>query len=81
MKLPFVFLIILVSCLAFLVTVDMLSGMSFREAVNILAQSFTVVTVEEKIIVAVAVIIPFYLPLIGYFKKKRKQKQIEAGKK
>lgn len=78
MKLPVVFITILVSCLAFLITLDMLTGMTFPEAVNILAQSFTVVTVEEKIIVAVAVIIPFYLPLIGYFKKKRKQ---GAGKK
>ncbi|MGM0881307.1 MAG: hypothetical protein ACQEXQ_09710 [Bacillota bacterium] len=74
MKIPIVFVTILVFCLAFLVMVDLISGIAFSEAINILAQSFTVVTVGEKIIVFVTVAIPFIIPFVSFLNKKKQAK-------
>lgn len=73
MKLLAVSIMIFVFCLAFLVTIDLISGIPFPEAIRIIVESFTVVTVQEKIIVFVAVIIPFMIPFASIINKKKKQ--------
>ncbi|RCW45509.1 hypothetical protein [Paenibacillus prosopidis] len=74
MKIPIVFITILVFCLAFLVMVDLISGIAFSEAINILAHSFTIVTAGEKIIVFATVAIPFIIPFVSFFIKKKQAK-------
>ena len=74
MKIPVIFVTILLLCLAYLVTVDVIAGVSFPEAIRILVQSFSVVTIQEKIIVFVAIIMPFLMPFISSSNKKKKAK-------
>lgn len=72
MKLLAVTVLIFVTCLGYLVAIDLITGIPFPEAVRILTQSFRVITVQERIIVYVAIIILLLMPIVSSIKKNKK---------
>jgi len=74
MKLLAVTVLIFVTCLGYLVVNDLMTGIPFPEAVRILTQTFSVITVQERIILYVAIIIPLLMPIVNYIIKNKKAK-------
>lgn len=74
MKSLAVFIMLFLCSNAFLIFMDVLSGIPLSEAVRIILHSFTVITFHEKIIVFAAFVFPFAMPLISIMNKKKKAK-------
>lgn len=72
MKILTVYITLYICCLSFLTIMDLISGITFFESTRILLQSFSVITAAEKVIVFVAVLIPFLMPVISNLNKTKK---------
>jgi CRISPR/Cas system endoribonuclease Cas6 (RAMP superfamily) len=82
MRVLVVFIAFFFVSISMLIVADLLAGMTFREAINILNKSFYVMTIEELLILTIAFTIPFIIPLISLIKQKRKgnkrQREVSA---
>ncbi|WP_028610214.1 hypothetical protein [Paenibacillus harenae] len=72
MKMPVVFVTILLLSLIYLVVTDLIVGFTFPEAVRTLVQSLAVVTVQEKFIIIVVFLVPFFIPIVRSIWKRKK---------
>lgn len=72
MKILIVFIFLYLCSLSFLTIMDLISGITFSESVLILFKSFSVITTAEKVIVFVAVFIPFLFPAFNSLNKSKK---------
>ncbi len=73
MKIVVLFIVCICLSLLFLVTVDLASGLSLTEAIQVLTDSFSTTTLQEYMIIFIFLSIPFVAAFISIIKK-RKQK-------
>lgn len=73
MKVVILFFVCICLSLSFLIAVDLISGLSLPEAIQVLTDSFSTTTLQEYVIIFVCLTIPFVSAFIS-FMKKRKQK-------
>lgn len=78
MKILAVYVVLFLSTLAFLVFVDVLTGMKLSEAIGILKESFTVTSRADNAIIFVALFVPFYPPLTAWIKRRKKSKRRQS---
>lgn len=71
MKIPFIYLTLFLSSVSMLLLMDVLSGMPLRDAVGIVIRSFSVTSYIEKIVLALALILPFLIPMLKRFMPSR----------
>jgi hypothetical protein len=76
MRIVFAYITIFLLSLFFLVITDMVTGMKFSEAINVLKESFSVITTAEYVIILMLLISPILAPLITFMKRRRKTKSL-----
>ncbi len=73
MKVVILFFVCICLSLSFLIAVDLLSGLSLSEAIQVLSDSFSTTTLQEYLIIFIFLTFPFITAFIT-FMRKRKQK-------